>query len=301
MTETAFFTRLPSRGLITIKGPDRFAFLQALITNDLSKLSGGAALYACLLTPQGKFLHDFFVLAQDDTYLLDCEGGARAADLAARLQRYKLRANVMIEVQEDISSFAIITPAPLTSPLPPEGGGIWGEGEIYKDPRHPEMGLRSYTKPDLPEQDFAAWDARRIRLCIQDGSRDLIPEQSTLDEARMDTLNAVDYQKGCYVGQELTARMHYRGLGKKHLYAIQSNLSFRRRPESSDLKEQDPGFRRDDGLVALPPPGTEIHENGKLIGEMRSSCGAIGLALLKDEAAALLPEQNGLKIIGEQV
>jgi folate-binding protein YgfZ len=279
MTETPFFTRLPGRGLITIKGTDRFAFLQGLITNDLSKLSGGAALYACLLTPQGKFLHDFFVLAQDDNYLLDCEGGARAADLAARLQRYKLRAKVEIILEENTNVFAILPPLPdfanaQSFPLP-EGRGIKGEGDEYKDPRHPAMGLRSHTKPDLPEQDFAAWDERRLRLCIPDGSRDLIHENSTLDEARMDALNAIDYQKGCYVGQELTARMHYRRLGKKHLYAVMSE-------------------------TALPAPGTEIRHGGSLIGEMRSSGGAIGLALLKDDAANLLPEQNGFKIIGEK-
>lgn len=264
MTETPFFTRLPGRGLIRINGPDRFTFLQGLITNDLDKLTPSAALYACLLTPQGKFLHDFFVTDSNGAYLLECEGDARAEDLAARLTRYKLRADVEIKAEKNLEIYGCM--------------GIENEKSIgpmhfvYADPRHRSLGFRSFSKPDLPEGPFSAWDQRRIRLCIPDGSRDLTPEQSTLDEARMDQINAVDYAKGCYVGQELTARMHYRGLGKKHLYAVTSQAT-------------------------LPPPGADIHHDGSIIGEMRSSCGSIGLALLKDEAADKMATHDGLKMI----
>src|SRR5262249_1470075 len=118
---------------------------------------------------------------------------------------------------------------------------------------------RSFEKPqNLEEKPFEVWDAHRIRLCIPDGSRDMIPGVSTLLECNIDRLNGVSWDKGCYMGQELTARMHYRGLAKKHLYAIQSDHP-------------------------LPAFGEEIRIDGQLIGEMRSSCGDVGLALLKDD------------------
>lgn len=227
MTDTAFFTTLPNRGLIHIEGEDRNNFLQGLITNDIEKLESGKLLYACLLTPQGKFLHDFFISKGDGFLLLESEGGARAQDLYERLNKYRLRADVQISVENNAPVYAVI-----------------GANLGIKDPRHDEMGYRSFEKPDLLEQPFETWDRHRINLTIPDGSRDLIPEKSTMDEAHMDQLNAIDYDKGCYVGQELTARMHYRGLGKKHLQTVNVN----------DLPEK---------------------------AELRSKCGDIGIALIR--------------------
>lgn len=231
------FVRLEKRGLITLSGPDAKDFLQDLITNDIRKLSPGTLLYACLLTPQGKFLHDFFLVerAADGAVLLDCEGGERARDLARRLGMYKLRKDVMIEIQERNTVYALLS-----------AGAQPGDNVSFADPRHPDMGLRSFVKPEnLPEAPFSEWDRLRISLTIPDGSRDLKVGVSTMEEARMDTLNAIDYQKGCYVGQELTARMHYRGLGKKHLRTVK--------------------------LEELPEDA-----------ELRSSCGDIGIALVRD-------------------
>lgn len=123
------------------------------------------------------------------------------------------------------------------------------------------MGYRSTEKPlNITEAPFALWDKHRISLTIPDGSRDLIVKQSTMDEGRMDTLNAISYDKGCYLGQELTARMHYRGLGKKNLYTITP---------------------QDIGLEKFPDHGANIDHNGKIIGQMRSSCDDLGIALLK--------------------
>ena len=227
MTENSFFVKLKDRGLIHIKGEDRKSFLQGIITNDINKLTSNTPLYACLLNAQGKFLHDFFVIEGDDFILLDCEGEERTADLFRRLNMYRLRADVQISLEEHNDVYA-----------------IFGSNEGLPDPRHTDMGNRSFEKPDLEEKPFEEWDKRRIELTIPDGSRDLIVEKSTMDEGSMDQLNAVDYDKGCYVGQELTARMHYRGLGKRKLQTV--------------------------SLDALP-------ENA----ELRSSCNAIGIALLK--------------------
>ncbi len=254
MTNSSFYTKLPNRGLIHIEGADRHDFLQRLISNDMNALEPGKALYSCLLTPQGKFLHDFFALEGGEFTMLECEGGKRAQDLYDTLNTYRLRADVQISV-EDNTPVSVVFGANNTTG--------------YADPRDPEMGWRSFEKPEgLEEKPFETWDEHRISLCIPDGSRDMIPQKSTLLECNIDKLNGVSFEKGCYVGQEPTARMHYRGLVKKHLYVMQ-----------------------------LPPlaggieSGSEIRAEGKLIGEMRSSCGDVGLALLKDAHVDLL--KNG--------
>jgi hypothetical protein len=292
MTQNACYTSLPNRGLIKLSGPDARAFLQKLITNNMDLLDRQPCLYACLLTPQGKFLHDFFVSEDNGAVLLECEGGPRAQDLFKRLKGYCLRDAVEISAPEDIAVYAILSSRPKAEHRsaeversgPPsslarsldfarddsgENRDDSGENRddsegnrddvvLYADPRHPDLGHRSFEKPQgLGEVPFETWDANRMRLCIPDGSRDLIPEQSTMDEARMDQLSAIDYDKGCYVGQELTARMHYRGLGKKHIYAVEGKL---------------------------PASGEDIVLDDKIIGQMRSVCGDVGLALLKDEA-----------------
>lgn len=243
----AFYVTLPARGLIHIEGEDRVSFLNALVSNDVSKAGAGILVYACLLTPQGKFLHDFFVHAGDGFLLLDCEGGARAQDLYDRLSKYKLRAKVKLSVEENHPVYAILPPS-----IPPASGGAWGGAA---DPRDSRLGHRTFEKPDLEEQPFEAWDRLRISLCIPDGSRDMGVERATLLESRIDTLHGIDWDKGCYIGQELTARMHYRGLAKKHLCTVKI-----------------------DG--AAPPPFTDLPDGA----QMRSSCGDLGIALMKDES-----------------
>ncbi len=248
MTETPYFTTLKNRGLIRVSGPEARGFLQGLISNDINLLDRQACVYACLLNAQGKFLHDFFITERDGVITLECEGGERAQDLFKKLSMYKLRADVKIECEETVSVYAIFSPLPVGAdapsfPLPHEWGrGIKGEGAIHPDPRHSALGFRSFTKPSLEEKPFEAWDRQRILLTVPDGSRDMIVGSSTLLECNIDKLNGISYEKGCYIGQELTARMHYRNLGKKHLKT-----------------------------VTLPYDG-----------ELRSSCGDMGLALVRD-------------------
>ncbi len=248
MTQPPFFTKLKNRGLVKISGIERRDFLQGLITNDIGLLDQENYIYACLLTPQGKFLFDFFIREEEESLLLDCEGGERAQELAKILNMYKLRAQAEITATEQTDAYAII-----------------GTTEGYKDPRHPDIGYRSYSKPsDVDELPFDDWDYLRISLTIPDGSRDLISGKSTMDEARMDKFHGLSYEKGCYVGQELTARMHYRGLGKKHLRTI----------KACDI-----------GSSEFPEHGASIERDDKVIGEMRSSCRDIGIALLKDSSS----------------
>lgn len=233
-----FSIALPNRGLVQIEGEDRKSFLQGLVSNDMDKVSPDKITYACLLTPQGKFLHDFFIHDGGGFLLLDCEGGARAIDLYDRLNKFRLRAKVKISVEENHPVYA-----------------VFGSNEGLPDPRHEKLGRRSFHKPDGDEKDFAEWDRLRISLTIPDGSRDMELERATLLESRIDKLNGIDWQKGCYMGQELTARMHYRGLAKKHIHTVK-------------IEGEAPAAPFSD----LPNGGT-----------MLSHCGDLGLANLKDE------------------
>lgn len=211
-----------ARGFISVIGPDAHNFLQNIISNDLDKLDFITALHSCLLSPQGKFLHDFYVTKCTDGYLIDTEAAERAADLHRRLGLYKLRANVTITLE------------------PPRTSYIWSNGTRHPDP--PENGT---------ETDRATWDIARIRHGIPDGSRDAEIGFSTLAELNLD-LSAVSYTKGCYVGQELVARMHNRNLGKKHLVP-------------AEFRAGNP-----------PERGVDIESYG----QMRSSCGNVGLILM---------------------
>lgn len=239
------YISLPNRGLISVSGRDCLSYMQGLITNDIALLEKQPSLYTCLLTPNGKFLFDFFIYQDGEKLLLDCEGGERAEALLERLQRFKLRSDVSFEIEEDKTIYLSLS-AHSTS--------------FFPDPRHPQMGARSLTKPEEGEEPpFEHWDKRRIELGIPDGSRDMIPEKSTLLECNIDRFHGVSFDKGCYMGQELTARMHYRGLTKKTLLPVQ----FQGTP---------------------PAPFIDIRDqNGKLIGEMRSSCGDVGLVLIKKD------------------
>lgn len=254
----AFFVKLKNRGLIHLEGSDRVSFLQGLVSNDVTKLEQKRILYSCLLTPQGKFLHDFFIHYGDGFILIDCEGGQRAEDLYNRLNRYRLRADVQISIENNNSVYCVFN-TPIGLP----------------DPRHPNLGYRIFEKPQLEECNFDDWDKRRIQAGIPDGSRDMIIERSTMLECNLDKLNAIDWDKGCYMGQELTARMHHRNLGKKHLRTI-------------DFINDTP-----------PEPFTDLNVNDKRIGQMRSSCGSIGLAMIRDDKIEELSNDNhSIRLLG---
>lgn len=243
MSET-FAISLPGRGLLRISGGDAFQFLQNLITNDMRLLETQPSIYACLLNVQGKFLFDFFIRRGGSDYLLECEGGARLQDLVKRLSIYKLRSDVSFDVNEAQSVYAVL------------GSDQYG----VSDPRHADLGYRTFDKPDLPEGPFDVWDEQRIKLAVPDGSRDIIPEESRLLDHNIEQVNGVSWEKGCYVGQEPTAKIHFRGTLKRVLAPVAFSKS-------------------------VPAFGTDIRdESGALLGDMRSSCGQIGLALLRKDA-----------------
>jgi len=240
---------LPDRGVLEVSGPDRVAFLQGLVSNDVSAIPPGEAVWAALLTPQGKWLADFFVLALGETLLLDAER-AQVPMLAQRLARFRLRSKVTLR---DVSAEWHVHAA--------WGGGEPLEGVAGRDPRLPEAGWRVLAPGPLAGPETAAeYDRHRLALGLPDGSKDMEAEKSVLLEAGFDELNGVSWTKGCYMGQELTARTRYRGLVKRRLVPV--------------------GV---DG--PLPSRGTPVtDESGAEVGEMRSGRDGIGLALLRIEA-----------------
>ncbi len=265
MTDTPRFTILESRGILAVTGPDRANFLQGLVSNDIDKVAPGHAVYAALLTPQGKYLHDFFISLTDDSLLLDCELDGLQA-LQKRLSMYKLRADVALEDRsQDLAVAAIFGEGSAETHLE----GI----AVYADPRLAKAGVRCVLgKADaqsiLEKAGFAAaepaeYDRLRLSLGLPDGARDLIPEKSILLENGFDELNGIDWDKGCYMGQELTARTKYRGLVKKRLMPV----TFAGPP---------------------PEPGTPVMAGEKEAGEVRSSQstedGGIGLAIIRLDA-----------------
>lgn len=268
MTEPCY-ALLEHRGVLEIGGTDRREFLQGLISNDTHKLSPSRALYAAFLTPQGKYLHDFFLAELGDAFYLDGEK-ARLPDLLRRLSLYKLRAKVTLADVSDKFAVAVAFGgnAPAKLGLVGEHGAAtpFADGVAYVDPRLGALGARLILpramapavieRAGLAHTDPAAYDQLRLAQGVADGSRDLVVEKTILLEAGFDELNGVDWEKGCYIGQELTARTKYRGLIKKRLLPVTV-----------------------DG--PLPEPGTVIRLGDQEAGEMRSGRGHLGLALLR--------------------
>ncbi len=237
---------LPGRAVIEVSGDDRVPFLQGLVSNDVAEAAPGRAVWAALLTPQGKWLADFFILADGARLLLDCEAG-QAAMLAQRLARFRLRAKVAVQ------------PLPLLVYAAWDGAAP-GVGIAAPDPRVAGAGWRILSAAALPSNaDVADWDRHRLALGLPDGPRDMEAEKTTLLEAGFDELNGVSWTKGCYMGQELTARTKYRGLLKRRLVPV-----------------------RIDGPV--PASGTPVLRAGVEAGAMRSGVPGLGMALLRLDA-----------------
>ena len=259
----ASFSLLPHRGVLAVSGPDRVDFLQGLISNDSTKAAPGRAIWAALLTPQGRFLNDMFVAdGGSDTLLLETER-ERAPALARKLSLYKLRSKVSVEDRSAELEVAAVFGSGAEAATSLSGA------VAFPDPRLAALGVRVIAPAGaaagllaargLSPAPFEAYDALRLELGVPDGSRDLLVEKALLLENGFDELNGVDWQKGCYMGQELTARTKYRALIRKRLLPVKIEGT-------------------------LPPPGTSVVDDGQEVGEMRSGSGGRGLALLRLDA-----------------
>ena len=275
---------LPARGVVAIAGGNAREFLQNLISNDVRRLAPNHALYALLLTPQGKFLHDFFLAELPDGYtgiLVDCEGNRRA-DLLRRLTLYRLNADILLrDLSERYAVAAAFGPGAAEAVGLADGVGsaaAFAGGVAFVDPRLAALGVRSIQPRATLESgllaagfapaEVGAWDRLRLSCGVPDGSRDLEIERAFPLEAGLDELNAIDYAKGCYVGQELTARTHYRGTVRKRLFPVTV-------------------------YGPLPEPGTEVLLGQTSAGEIRSGRDGSAMAMLRLEDVARA-QQDGL-------
>ena len=228
------------RTILCVSGPDAKSFLQNLVTNDVTKLNSNI-IYSALLTPQGKLVTDFFLVGSGQDVLIDVN--SKVSDtLLKLLSLYRLRANINIEKTDLKVSTGIKN-------RPHKGLG---------DPRHSKMGWRYYSNEDLSEKNID-WEKLRIENLIPEFGKELSSDSYIL-EYGFENLNGVDFKKGCYVGQEVTARMKHKSTLKKGLTKIKTNESV--------------------------PYNTPIYANNKIVGKVYSSTKSQALAYLRFEFAS---------------
>ncbi len=253
---------LPDRVVCQIGGAERQDFLQNLLTNNLERVSPTQAIYTLLQTPQGKYLFDFFLIEHDGAYLVDCDRDA-APELLKRLMFYKLRADVSLVNLSDGwvvgADWDIADAADLGAAEP------FRDGVRFQDPRLAALGHRflipsSACDAALAENGSEAvssedYEAHRIALAVP-GAQDLVADKTFPMEANLDLLNAIDFQKGCFVGQEVTSRTHRKGQVRKRFVSVHASTE-------------------------LPPPHTPVMAGDRQAGELLSSAGEQGLALIR--------------------
>lgn len=231
---------MTKRRILELTGPDTFEFLQGLVTNDVAK-TADALVYAALLTPQGKFIVDFFLSKRGEAILVDV-AETHADTLETRLNMYKLRAQVTVS-PSNLHVHRGLGAAP-------EDG--------FADPRTEALGWRAYREtPQEPTQDVD-WTALRVAECVPETGEDLTPDSFIL-EMGFERLNGVDFRKGCYVGQEVTARMKHKTELRKGLARV--------------------------AVTGIAEPGTEIVADGKQAGTLLSRAGNNALAYLRFDRA----------------
>ena len=227
------------RRVLEIGGPERWHFLQGLVTNDVPK-APGRLVYAALLTPQGKFLADFFLQETGEAILLDVDTGL-ADGLMRRLMMYKLRADVTV-VESDLKVF--------------RGTGEAPEGALA-DPRDAGLGWRLYGA--RAGDDGTDWDTLRVAHGVPETGIELQPDDTYILEAGFERLHGVDFKKGCYVGQEVTARMKHKTELRKGFAVVE--------------------------VEGDAPVGTEITADGKPVGTLYTQAAGRGIAYLRFDRA----------------
>jgi folate-binding protein YgfZ len=234
-----------NRTVLSVSGSDRVSFLQGLVTNDVDKAKTGIV-YAALLTPQGKFIADFFVVGRDDDLLIDV-ATSHAQPLAQRLNMYRLRADVAIA----------------ETPLVVSTGTTTAPSSASQDPRHPDLGWRAYGDTDISDQ--TDWTALQVAHMIPATGIELTPDTYIL-EAGFERLNGIDFRKGCYVGQEIAARMKHKTELKKGLAQV--------------------------AIAGSATTGEDITTHGKPAGVLHSVAGNLGLAYLRFDRAQDMQTAN---------
>ena len=203
---------LHDRAIIAVSGDDAEGFLNRLFTNDMLAMRSGEARYAALLSPQGKLLFDFLVVRRPEAFWIDCRR-EQAAAFAGKLAMFKLRAKVVITDRSGELAVAAQWGGPLLDT----------SGFVFRDPRHEGLGYRIVAPVealDGLEGDVDVYQAHRIALGIPEGGLDFIYGDTFVHDANLDLLHGVDFDKGCYVGQEVVSRVHHRKSARKRVVKI---------------------------------------------------------------------------------
>ncbi|QIT36460.1 CAF17-like 4Fe-4S cluster assembly/insertion protein YgfZ [Wolbachia endosymbiont of Brugia pahangi] len=241
---------LPSRGVIVLYGPDTRDFLQGVITNDINKLNSQKAIYSLLLSPQGKYLYDFFLIEYGKCILLECEN-MYLQQIIEKLDLLKTYLRVKIKDISALYKVGVLFDTKSTE--------CSNESQvIFQDPRHKLLEMRIIHKNEIKELvgDFAQYERVRIQNLVPDGAKDMVQNLSFPLQYLIDKINGISFNKGCYIGQEVVSRMSRQEIFRKKLYLVE-------------------------GDNALPNIGTKVtNENNEEVGELRSSIDNIGLALL---------------------
>lgn len=208
--------RLADRGVIRVTGSDSTKLLQGLVTNDLDGLRDGQARFAGLLSPQGKILFDFLVVRQGSGYLLDVDR-SKAGELVKRLTMYKLRADVAIaDASASYDVHAVWGPE--------TGAPVEAPAVSFADPRHPALGSRELVPSELASNELpasrSAYDALRVEAGVPEGGKDYDFGDTYPHEADFDLLHGLSFTKGCYVGQEIVARMQNKTVVRKRVVKV---------------------------------------------------------------------------------
>jgi folate-binding protein YgfZ len=252
---------LSERGILRVTGEDGRKFLDGLLTCNMDKVSPAKPRLGALLTPQGKILFDFIVFeAPEDAgggFYLDT-GRAYVFELMKRLGFYKLRAKVVLEdLSERLAVVVGWGDAPM---LDPE------VGLVAPDPRLPALGWRAIVASDdaaeFASAEPAAYHAHRIALGVPDGGRDFLFNDAFPHEALMDQLHGVDFDKGCYVGQEVVSRMQHRGTARTRIVSLVYLEGF------------------------TAEPGVDVTAGGKVIGKTGTGAQGRGLAMVRLDRVA---------------
>ena len=258
---TSNYVNLIDSQFISISGDDRKDFLQGLITNDINKCNSNTPIYSCFLSPQGKFIADFFVADREKNYLIEIHKKFMSGFLE-KLKIYKLRSKITINDNEDFESLVILENNNL----------LQSNNDIinFIDPRNNKLGRKVYIKLDrindfknkfnLQEVKFESYRELLINNLIPFSPDDLIINKSLILENNFEKINAIDWDKGCYVGQEITARMKYRALLKKSIRAVEI-------------------------ISGNVNPGNKILNNQNAIGEIISCFNNLAIAMLKIDDA----------------
>ncbi len=261
---------LEGRSVLRVSGPDARHFLQGILTQDVGLLETQAAIYAALLTPQGKILCDFFVAHSGDDLIIDCPAD-KAVELLKRLALYRLRAKVQF-ADETSTSVVLVAWA---GPKPRLEHCL-----VFEDPRVGDLGWRIIIPkaqfvglPGLTLATENEWQAHRVNLGVPEGGRDFAYGDAFPHEADMDQLNGVSFEKGCYVGQEVVSRMQHRGTARKRIVRLR-------------------------GAVQLPGEG-QIMAGGAQIGTLGSVAGCIGIGLVRLDRAAEATAKETPLLVGD--